>query len=378
MSELKFAVPCLFGLEGIAGDELRRLDIENVNVENGRVLFTGDVAAMAKANICLRTGERVLLILAEFTATTFEELFQGVYRTNLEDFIPKDGEFPVKGHCLNSQLMSVPDCQAIIKKAASRRLGEKYGIQWLPETGVKYPLQFSIMNDKVTLYLDTTGQGLHKRGYRAVGNEAPLRETLAAAMVMLSRYRGREFFWDPFCGSGTIPIEAALIAKNRAPGLNRHFGAENFAWVDKDIFASVRTEAKDKEFSGKYKILGSDNDPKCVSLSFANAKKAGVSDCVTFTDGDATKMSLPSDSGILVCNPPYGQRLMEQDSARRLYAALGRHLKYANNWQKFIITSEPEFEHYFGRRADKKRKLYNGMIKCDYFMFTGKERRQKK
>ena len=378
MSELKFAVPCLFGLEGIAGDELRRLDIENVNVENGRVLFTGDVAAMAKANICLRTGERVLIVLAQFTATTFEELFQGVYRTNLEDFIPKDGEFPVKGHCLNSQLMSVPDCQAIIKKAASRRLGEKYGIQWLPETGVKYPLQFSIMNDKVTLYLDTTGQGLHKRGYRAVGNEAPLRETLAAAMVMLSRYRGREFFWDPFCGSGTIPIEAALIAKNRAPGLNRHFGAENFAWVDKDIFASVRTEAKDKEFSGKYKILGSDNDPKCVSLSFANAKKAGVSDCVTFTDGDATKMSLPSDSGILVCNPPYGQRLMEQDSARRLYAALGRHLKYANNWQKFIITSEPEFEHYFGRRADKKRKLYNGMIKCDYFMFTGKERRQKK
>jgi len=320
----------------------------------------------------------VLLVLSEFTATSFEELFQGVYHTNLEDFIPKDGEFPVKGHCLNSQLMSVPDCQAIIKKAASRRLGEKYGISWLPETGVKYPLQFSIMNDKVTLYLDTTGQGLHKRGYRAVGNEAPLRETLAAAMVMLTRYRGREFFWDPFCGSGTIPIEAALIAKNRAPGLNRHFQAENFAWVDKDIFASVRTEAKDKEFSGKYKILGSDNDPKCVSLSFANAKKAGVSDCVTFTDGDATKMSLPSDSGIMVCNPPYGQRLMEQDSARRLYAALGRHLKYANNWQKFIITSEPEFEHYFGRRADKKRKLYNGMIKCDYFMFTGKERRQKK
>ena len=193
MTELKFAVPCLFGLEGIAGDELRRLQIENVQVENGRVLFTGDTAAMAKANICLRTGERVLLVLAEFSATTFEELFQGVYGTNLEDFIPKNGVFPVKGHCLNSQLMSVPDCQAIIKKAASKRLGEKYGIQWLPETGDKFPLQFSIMNDKVTLYLDTTGQGLHKRGYRDVGNEAPLRETLAAAMVMLTRYRGKEF-----------------------------------------------------------------------------------------------------------------------------------------------------------------------------------------
>ena len=376
MTELKFAVPCLFGLEGIAGDELRRLQIENVQVENGRVLFTGDPYAMAKANICLRTGERVLLVLAEFTATTFEELFQGVYRTNLEDFIPKDGEFPVKGHCLNSQLMSVPDCQAIIKKAASRRLGEKYGLTWLPETGVKFPLQFSIMNDKVTLYLDTTGQGLHKRGYRAVGNEAPLRETLAAAMVMLTRFRGREFFWDPFCGSGTIPIEAALIAKNRAPGLNRHFQAEAYPWVDTDLWNQVRTEAKDKEFSGKYRILGSDNDPKCVSLSFANAKKAGVADCVTFADGDATKMSLPSDSGILVCNPPYGQRLMEQDSARRLYASLGRHLKYANNWQKFIITSEPEFEHYFGRRADKKRKLYNGMIKCDYFMYTSNQRKK--
>ena len=375
MTELKFAVPCLFGLEGIAGDELRRLQIENVQVENGRVLFTGDPYAMAKANICLRTGERVLLVLAEFTATTFEELFQGVYHTNLEDLIPKDGEFPVKGHCLNSQLMSVPDCQAIIKKAASRRLGEKYGLTWLPETGAKFPLQFSIMNDKVTLYLDTTGQGLHKRGYRSVGNEAPLRETLAAAMVQLARFRGREFFWDPFCGSGTIPIEAALIAKNRAPGLHRHFQAEAYPWVDKDLWNQVRTEAKDKEFSGKYRILGSDNDPKCVSLSFANAKKAGVADCVTFVDGDATKMSLPSDGGILVCNPPYGQRLMEQDSARRLYAALGRHLKYANNWQKFIITSEPEFEHYFGRRADKKRKLYNGMIKCDYFMYTSKPRR---
>ena len=376
MSKFEFAVPCLFGLEGIAGDELRRLDIEDVRVENGRVLFSGDEKAMAKANICLRTGERVLLILAEFTATSFEELFQGVYRTNLEDFIPKNGVFPVKGHCLNSTLMSVPDCQAIIKKAASKRLGGKYGISWLPEDGAKFPLQFSIMNDHVTLYLDTTGQGLHKRGYRAVGNEAPLRETLAAAMVMLTRYRGREFLWDPFCGSGTIPIEAALIAKNRAPGLSRHFGAEAFPWVEKDIWEQLRTEARDKEFSGKYRILGSDNDPKCVSLSFANAKKAGVSDCVTFADGDATKMSLPAEGGILICNPPYGQRLMEQDSARRLYSALGRHLKFANNWQKFIITSEPEFEHYFGRRADKKRKLYNGMIKCDYFMYTNTQRKK--
>jgi len=371
MNQFEFAVPCLFGLEGIAGDELRRLNMENVRVENGRVLFSGDQTSLAKANICLRTGERVLIVLADFEAKTFEELFQGVYRANLEDYIPKDGEFPVKGHCLNSQLMSVPDCQAIVKKAASKRLGEKYGVSWLPENGARYQLQFSIMNDRVQLYLDSSGVGLHKRGYRAVGNDAPLRETLASAMVQLTRYRGREFLWDPFCGSGTIPIEAAYIAKNRAPGLNRHFAAEKFAWMEQSLWEAVKTEAKDLEFRGKYRILGSDNDPKCISLSISNARKAGVSDCIDFRDGDATKMSLPTDSGILICNPPYGQRMMEQQSAQRLYAALGRHLKFADGWKKYIITSEPEFEHYFGRRADKKRKLYNGMIKCDYYMYLG-------
>ena len=376
MDHFEFCVPCLFGLEGLAGDELRRLDMANVRVENGRVLFSGDAVSLAKANVSLRTGERVLLVLADFPARSFEELFQGVYRAPLEEFIPKGGQFPVKGHCLDSQLMSVPDCQAIVKKAASRRLGEKYGVNWLPETGAKYQLQFSIMHDRVQLYLDTTGPGLHKRGYRANGNDAPLRETLAAAMVTLTRYRGREYLWDPFCGSGTIPIEAALIAKNKAPGAFRRFSAEAFAWMDPGIWGQVRTEAKDKEFRGNYRILGSDNDPKCVSLSMANARKAGLGDLIEFRDGDATKMSLPTDEGILICNPPYGQRMLEQQSAQRLYAALGRHLKYADGWKKYIITSEPEFEHYFGRRADKKRKLYNGMIKCDYYMYLGGQRKR--
>ncbi len=378
MENLQFVAPCLFGLEGIAGDELRRLGMENVRVEDRRVLFTGDTAAMAKANIALRTAERVMLVLAQFTAKTFEELFQGVYKANLEDFIPRDGQFPVKGHCLNSQLMSVSDCQAVIKKAASRRLGEKYGVSWLPETGVKFQLHFTILNDQVTLSLDTSGPGLHKRGYRAVGNDAPLHETLAAGMIQLTRYRGREFFWDPFCGSGTIPIEAALIAKNRAPGLMRRFAAEEYPWVSQEVWARAKEEAKDKEFSGKYRILGSDNDPSCVSLAFANARKAGVSDCVDFKDGDATKLSLPTDSGIIVCNPPYGERMMEQHSAQRLYTALGKHLRFADGWQKFVITSEPEFEHYFGRRADKKRKFYNGKIKCDYYMFTSNQRKDKR
>ncbi len=377
MREMEFTVPCLFGLEGLCGDELRRQNFENVRVENGRVLFSGDETALAKANLWLRTGERVLITLGSFPARSFEELFQGVYHLPLEDFIPRDGTFPVKGHCLNSRLMSVPDCQAIVKKAASRRLGEKYGLSWLPETGDKYQLQFSIMNDQVNLYLDTTGPGLHKRGYRAVGNEAPLRETLAAAMVQLTRYRGREFFWDPFCGSGTIAIEAALIAKNRAPGLMRKFAAQSFPWIAPEIWDDLRREAKEKEFNGNYHILGSDNDPRCVSLSMANARKAGVADCIRFRDADATKMSLPTDTGILVTNPPYGQRMLEQQSAQRLYAALGRHLKFANGWKKYIITSEPEFEHYFGKRADKKRKLYNGMIQCNYYMYTDNTRRVK-
>ncbi len=226
MSNFEFSVPTLFGLEGIAGDELRRLNIENVRVENGRVLFSGDESALARANMFLRTGERVLLILAEFEAKSFEELFQGVYRTNLEDFIPADGAFPVKGHCLNSQLMSVPDCQAIIKKAASRRLGEKYGVQWLPESGVKYQLQFSIMQDKVTLYLDTSGVGLHKRGYRAIGNDAPLRETLAAAMVMLTKYRGRDFIWDH--QKGRFSPSGRKIRRAMAAGKRREIPASIF------------------------------------------------------------------------------------------------------------------------------------------------------
>ena len=371
MNNMQFIVPTLFGLEGLAGDELRRMDMENVRVEDRRVLFTGDERALAKANICLRTGERIMVVLAQFQAKSFEELFQGVYHANLEDYIPKDGQFPVKGHCLNSQLMSVSDCQAIIKKAASRRLGEKYGVSWLPETGIKFQLHFTILNDQVTLSLDTSGPGLHKRGYRAIGNDAPLHETLAAGMIQLTRYRGRDFFWDPFCGSGTIPIEAALIAINRAPGLNRQFAAEAFPWMPKEIWEDVKAEAKDKEFHGEYRILGSDSDPKCVSLAMANARKAGVGKLITFKDGDATKMSLPSDSGIIVCNPPYGERMMEQESAKRLYRALGKHLRFADGWKKYVITSEPEFEHYYGKRCDKKRKFYNGKIKCDYYMYTG-------
>ncbi len=369
MERYTYAVPCLFGLEGLVGRELKKLDLENVQVENGRVLFDGGFDAMVRANLNLRMGERVLLRLGCFEAKSFEALFQGVKALPLEDLIPKNGSFPVKGHCLNSQLHSVPDCQAIVKKAASQRLGAHYKLGWLPEDGETYQIQFAIMKDMCEIYLDTSGAGLHKRGYRAVGNDAPLRETLAAAMVELARYRGRDYFWDPFCGSGTIVIEAALAAKNRAPGLNRHFAAEKWACVPKTLWQQARSEAISKEFHGDYRILGSDNDPKSLEIAKSNAKKAGVAELIRFEAWDATKAPLPCDNGVIVCNPPYGERLLEQRSAQRLYQALGRHLRYADGWSKFIISSEPEFEHYFGKKADKKRKLYNGMIQCNLYQY---------
>ena len=368
---MTFSVPCLFGLEGLVGDELRRLNQENVRVETGRVLFDGGVEALAVTNLRLRMGERVLLRLGAFPARSFEELFQGVRALPLEDFLPKDAKFPVKGHCLNSQLHSVPDCQAIIKKAAVDRMGRHYGLNWLPETGALYQLQFSIMKDLCEVFLDTTGAGLHKRGYRAVGNDAPLRETLAAAMVTISRYRGRDFFWDPFCGSGTIVIEAALIALNRAPGLNRSFSAQSWGFVPSSAWEQGREAAKAVEFRGEYRILGSDNDPNSLAIAVSNARKAGVDRLIRFEEADATKRDFPADKGVIVCNPPYGERMMEQRSAQRLYRALGKHLRFADGWQKFIISSEPEFEHYFGKQADKKRKLYNGMIQCNLFQYTG-------
>ena len=369
MNEYTFCVPCLFGLEGLVADELRRLQFAGVQAENGKVYFTGGADALAKANLCLRMGERVLLRLGRFEAKSFEALFQGVRALPLEEFIPKDGRFPVKGHCLNSQLHSVPDCQAIVKKAAVERLGSRYKLNWLPETGETCQLQFSIMKDVAELFLDTTGAGLHKRGYRAVGNDAPLRETLAAAMVTLSRYRGRDFFWDPFCGSGTIVIEAALIALNRAPGLNRSFSAERFRFVPAAVWTQEREAAREREFRGDYRILGSDIDAASLEIARSNARKAGVSGLIRFEQADATKRDLPAKQGVIVCNPPYGERMMEQRSAQRLYQALGKHLRYADGWQKYVITSEPEFEHWFGARADKRRKLYNGMIQCSLYQY---------
>ena len=366
---LEFVIPCLLGLESLVGDEIRKLGLSDVRVENGRVLCRGEARDIARLNINLRCGARVILVLHKFRATDFESLFQGVRAVHWEDWIPREGEFPVVGYSINSTLHSVPACQSIVKKAVVDRLSAAYGIAQFPETGRRYQVRFSIMKDHVELFLDTSGVSLHKRGYRREANLAPLHETMAAAMVNLARYRGRDFFWDPFCGSGTICIEAAMIALNRAPGLNRSFMAQKWACVPQQVWREARTEALDREYRGEYHILGSDIDPASLEIAQQNARKAGVGKLIEFREADATKMSLPTDKGLLVCNSPYGERMLEQRSAQRLYGAFGRHLKYADGWKKYIISSEPEFEHYFGRQAVKKRKLYNGRLQCNVYMY---------
>ena len=365
-----FAVPCLFGLEGLVGDELRRLGLEDVRAETGRVLCRGTLGDIPRLNLNLRCGERVLLLLGQFPARSFEALFQAVRDVAWEDFIPRDGQFPVKGHALSSQLHSVPDCQKIVKKAAAERLGRVYGLERLPETGEKYQIQFAILHDQCSLYLDTTGPGLHKRGYRAVGVAAPLRETLAAAIVTLSRYRGRDPFRDPFCGSGTIAIEAALIAKNRAPGLGRSFSSQKWTQLPSGLWLDAADEAMDGEFDGNYEIWGGDINPKAVELARHNAQLAEVDDVVSFEVADATRFHWGGLRGRVVTNPPYGERIMEKKEAEELYRGFGRAFRdLPDGWTLSLLSSHTEFERTFGRNADRKRKLYNGMLKCDLFLY---------
>ena len=365
----RMCVPCLLGLEGPISDELKRLDIPDVTAENGRVYFSGDDSILARANICLRIGERVLIELGRFDALSFDELFERTKALPWESIIPADGAFPVKGYSLNSKLFSVSDCQKIIKKAVVERLKKVYGIEWFPETGALYQIQFSIMKDRVSLCIDTSGDGLHKRGYRPAHNAAPLKETMAAAMVKLSRYRGRDDFCDPFCGSGTIPIEAALIARNRAPGLDRGFSAMNWKNIDRRIWSDEREAAIAREFHGDYTIIASDIDPKAIEIARENAKRAGVSDIVRFEAADATAFDRQTQRGVIVTNPPYGERIMEKQEAETLYRGFGKAWRECPNWQLYLLSSHTEFERCFGRQADKKRKLYNGMIKCELFMY---------
>lgn len=371
-----YLIPCLLGLEKLVGDEVKKLGLRDVRVENGRILCRGTDADAARLNLHLRCGARVLLVLGEFPAVSFEELFQGTRAIAWEDYLPRDAAFPVKGYSISSQLHSVPACQSIIKKAMVERLKSRYRMEQFPETGTKYQVRFSIFKDRAAICLDTSGEGLYKRGYRAVGVEAPLRETLAAAMVLLSRYRGKDPFCDPFCGSGTIPIEAALIAKNRAPGLDRSFDAQKWAFLPSRIWMDAADEAMDQEFHGSYDIWGGDIDPRAIDIARDNARKAGVEDTVRFEVADMRSFRRDSEFGQLVTNPPYGERLMEKQEAEVLYRDLGRMWKnLPPRWRTLVLSSHTEFERCFGLSADKKRKLYNGMIKCDLFIYDPSHRR---
>ena len=370
---ITYMIPCLLGLEKLVGDEVRKLGLQDVRVENGRILCRGSLSDCARLNINLRCGARVMMVLGEFPARSFEELFQGTKAIPWEDYLLRDAAFPVKGYSISSQLHSVPACQSIIKKAMVERLKSHYHMEQFPETGIKYQIRFSIFKDMAAICLDTSGEGLYKRGYRAIGVEAPLRETLAAAMVLLSRYRGRDPFCDPFCGSGTIPIEAALIAKNRAPGLDRSFDAQKWNFLPAEAWLDAADEAMDKEFHGKYDIWGGDVNPQAVAIAKDNARKAGVDDIVRFEVADMRSFHRDSEYGQLVTNPPYGERLMTVPEAEQLYREMGDAFRRLDRWQMYILTPHEQFPRLFGRRADKIRKLYNGMIPCFLYQFFRQE-----
>ena len=369
--KLTFCAPCIFGLEGYCANEFRFLGLENVRAENGRVLFDGDFAAMARANINARYAERIQILLAEFRATTFEQLFEGVRRIRWADYIGMSDAFPVKGSCLSSQLMSVPDCQRIIKKAVAASLSGRYMLSWFEETGAVHQIQFLIMNNRVSILLDTSGAGLHKRGYRAQSNEAPIKETLAAAMAELAGVRPGHFVIDPMCGSGTILIEAAMKALKIAPGLNRWFASEKWSCVPDGVFEEERERARaavnrDCAFHAE----GYDIDPDALSTARHNAEKAGVADCISFARRDIRDFVLPGGYCTVVTNPPYGERLLDLNAAEELYKIMGEKFAREKGKRYAVITPDDDFEKLFGRKADKRRKTYNGTLKCQIYLFT--------
>ncbi|MGN1081082.1 MAG: class I SAM-dependent RNA methyltransferase [Acutalibacteraceae bacterium] len=370
MDKLKFAATCLLGLEGIVADELKKAEISGVSAENGRVIFEGGFETLARANLCLRCAERVLLILGEFEAKSFDELFEKVKAIHFDDFIGDDDAFPVTGWTLNSKLMSVPDCQKIIKKAAVESLKRSYRTDWFKETGSIHQIRFSIMKDRVTVMLDTGGEGLHKRGYRKNSSAAPIKETLAAAAAILSRLYSDSAVYDPFCGSGTMLIESALLARNIAPGIFRRFSAEKWECIPDGVFRDERLRAMSlSDPKVPFRAVGSDIDKNAVELTYENAKKAGVGDCVTAHAADISDFDIPTKRGIVLTNPPYGERLLDIKAAENIYKTMGTVFRQEYGKRYFIISPDESFEDFFGRKADKRRKLYNGMIKCNLFMY---------
>lgn len=368
--KMTFCAPCLLGIEGLVADELREMECEAVRAENGRVLFEGDSSILARANLNCRYAERILILLGEFRALSFEELFQGVKAMPWEEFLQREDAFPVTGSSLSSQLHSVPDCQSIVKKAVVERLKERYRLSWFAETGPLHRIRFRILKDQVSIMLDTSGEGLHKRGYRRDSTAAPIKETLAAALCKLARVRPDGNFIDPFCGSGTLLIEAALLAANRAPGLGRRFLAETWRDTEPKLWKDERERAQGNiRRDPAFRATGYDIDPAAVALTLENAKKAGVADFVKAEKREIEAFASEDRYGCVVCNPPYGERLLDIEAAEEIYRTLGRVFQQKPGWSYGIITPDEEFEKLFGRKADKRRKLYNGMIKCQFYQY---------
>ena len=369
--KFEIVITTLLGVEAFTAREIKRLGYDDVKTEDGRVTFVGDINAVARANMWIRTGERVFIKLGEFDAKTYDELFEGTKSLPWEMWITKNSAFPVKGHTLKSKLQSERDCQAIIKKAVADRLTQKYGISWFEETGAAYQIQFSLMKDRATLMIDTSGEPLHKRGYRPKSNLAPLRETIASAMVMMSYWKFEYPLCDPFCGSGTIPIEAVMFKKNIAPGLRRSFAYEDFEQFDSSIKKSAIDEAKDGIRDLPLQIYASDIDSDTVMIAEANIKNAGLSDIITPTVKNAINFKSDLPYGTIITNPPYGERLGDKEECEILYGQVGRMYSKLKDWSCYILAPDGNFEECFGKRADKRRKVYNGMIKCNIYQYFG-------
>lgn len=368
--QYRLCAPCLFGLESVLSGELKRLGFEEISVTDGRVEFFADAEGIARANLHLRTAERVLIVLGSFRAVSFPQLIDGAEQIRFEDYIRKKDAFPVKGWSLNSQLHSVPDCQAIIKKAAVKRLSQKYGVAWLEESGSTVQIQFSINKDVVTIMLDTSGAALHKRGYRKNANQAPIRETLAAGILDIARIYPDTQLYDPFCGSGTFLIEAAYKAKNIAPGIYRRFAAEKWSSMPPNIWKLGREEAIEQvRREVEFVAFGSDISEESLQIAEANARRAGIPGLIRLQKQDIKNFTLPNKKSVVVTNPPYGERLMAGENLHRLYQTMGSVFKPSDHVSYYIISSMEEFEKAYGRQADKKRKLYNGMLKCNLYQY---------
>lgn len=374
MKKMELIAPCHFGLEAVLKREILDLGYEISEVEDGRVTFYGDADAICRANIFLRTAERILLKVGSFRAVTFEELFDKTKELPWEDYIPQNGKFWVaKAASVKSKLFSTSDIQSIMKKAMVRRMQERYCVEWFPENGASYPVRVFLMKDIVTVGIDTTGISLHKRGYREVSGKAPITETLAAALIMLTPWRKDRILVDPFCGSGTFPIEAAMMAANIAPGMNRSFLSEKWDnLIAKKNWYDVIDEANDMICDDvEVDIQGYDVDSSVIKIARRNAREAGVDHLIHFQERDVKDLNHPKKYGFIITNPPYGERLEDKKDLPDLYRAFGESFKRLDSWSAYMITSYDDAERYFGRKADKNRKVYNGMLKTYYYQFLG-------